>query len=100
MYWGDIDTHGFAMLDKLRSRFPTAQSLLMDEATLLAHRALWVREERPFIGALTQLSEAEGRLFEDLKTNRFADRVRLEQERITYGRLTAALEGAGFTPLS
>ncbi|HGG59191.1 MAG TPA: hypothetical protein ENK26_04645, partial [Gammaproteobacteria bacterium] len=32
-YWGDIDTHGFAMLDQLRGRHPHARSLLMDEAT-------------------------------------------------------------------
>src|SRR5207248_1468020 len=27
-YWGDIDTHGFAMLDRLRAMFPAARSLL------------------------------------------------------------------------
>ena len=29
-YWGDIDTHGFAILDALRSRFGNVESLLMD----------------------------------------------------------------------
>ncbi|MCK9396641.1 MAG: DUF3322 domain-containing protein, partial [Methylobacter sp.] len=29
-YWGDIDTHGFAILDQLRSRFDHVQSFLMD----------------------------------------------------------------------
>ncbi|MDP3749574.1 MAG: DUF3322 domain-containing protein [Phenylobacterium sp.] len=93
VYWGDIDTHGFAMLARLRAYFPTAQSLLMDEATLLTHRSLWVREERPFVGELPRLSEAERRLFEDLKLNRYGDHVRLEQERITYGCLMTALRG-------
>ncbi len=41
---GDIDTYGFAMLDRLRSYHPHIRSLLMDEATLLQHRPLWGRE--------------------------------------------------------
>ena len=37
-YWGDIDTHGFAILDRLRAQFPTVRSFLMNRDTLLAHR--------------------------------------------------------------
>lgn len=37
-YWGDLDTHGFAILDKLRAWLPRARSFLMDRETLLAHR--------------------------------------------------------------
>ena len=36
-YWGDIDTHGFAILDQLRAYFPHAESFLMDRKTLKAH---------------------------------------------------------------
>lgn len=43
-YWGDIDTHGFAILDQLRHRFGQVESLLMDRATLMAHEALWGEE--------------------------------------------------------
>ena len=42
-YWGDIDTHGFRILDLLRSRFPEVRSMLMDRATLLAHESHWDR---------------------------------------------------------
>jgi hypothetical protein len=35
-YWGDIDTHGFAILDQLRAHFADVESFLMDRATLLA----------------------------------------------------------------
>ena len=35
-YWGDIDTHGFAILDGLRKHFPLAASFLMDRAPLMA----------------------------------------------------------------
>jgi len=34
VYWGDLDTHGFAILDRL----PDARSTLMDAITLHAHR--------------------------------------------------------------
>ncbi len=32
-YWGDIDTHGFAILDQLRTYIPHAHSLLMDRVS-------------------------------------------------------------------
>lgn len=96
VYWGDIDTHGFAILARLRSYFPLATSILMDEETLLAHRPLWVREDQPFLGELPRLSMAERGLFEDLKGNRHGDRVRLEQERVAYRYLLAALDAQGF----
>lgn len=96
IYWGDIDTHGFAMLARLRAYFPAVQSILMDESTLLAHRTLWVGEKHPFLGDLQRLTEPERRLFEDLKGNRFGDRVRLEQERIAYSELLTALRRQGF----
>jgi hypothetical protein len=96
VYWGDIDTHGFAVLARLRAYFPKVQSLLMDEATLLAHQSSWVREERPFVGELSLLSEAESRLFGDLKLNRFGVKVRLEQERIAFAHLTNALHSLDF----
>ena len=38
IYWGDIDTHGFAILNRLRHRFGHARSMLMDRATLFTHR--------------------------------------------------------------
>lgn len=84
-YWGDIDTHGFHILDLMRARFPHTRSLLMDRETLLAHRSAWVREEPPFAGELPGLTVDERALYEDLIANRYGDGVRLEQERIAYG---------------
>jgi hypothetical protein len=40
-YRGDIDTHGFAILDQLRDHFEHTESFLMDRSTLLAHEVLW-----------------------------------------------------------
>ncbi len=42
-YWGDIDTHGFGILDQLRSHFDHVDSFLMDRATLDAHTMVWSR---------------------------------------------------------
>lgn len=47
VYWGDIDTHGFAILDRLRAWLPATRSVLMDRDTLLTHRERWGTEDRP-----------------------------------------------------
>jgi len=44
-YWGDIDTHGFSILSKLREHFPSLKSFLMDEETLEQHWNLKGQEE-------------------------------------------------------
>ena len=91
-YWGDIDTHGFAILNQLRRYFPHAQSLLMDRDTLLAHKEVWGVEPRQETADLQRLTPEEKMLYEDLGQNRWGDRVRLEQERIGFGFLEEALE--------
>lgn len=95
LYWGDIDTHGFAILDQLRGIFPHVESMLMDRETLLAHRPLWGHEEKPTLAGLSRLTPTEGALYDDLRDNRLGDRVRLEQERIAFGRVEAAVHARG-----
>jgi hypothetical protein len=92
-YWGDIDTHGFRILDRLRAVLPAARSLLMDRATLDAHRSLWGDEPaaKRFTGDLSRLSAEEQSLFDDLRHDRVGERVRLEQERIGYNWLARTL---------
>jgi len=90
-YWGDIDTHGFAILDQLRAQLPHTQSLLMDRRTLLAHAAQWGEEPQPLLRDLPRLTAAERALFDELRDNRLALRLRLEQERIGFGWLQQAL---------
>ncbi|MCC6778627.1 MAG: DUF2220 domain-containing protein [Hyphomicrobiales bacterium] len=90
-YWGDLDTHGFAMLDRLRAILPGARSLLMDRETLLAHRELWGCEAAPFDGPLGRLTADELALFQDLCRNTLGEHLRLEQERISYAWLQRAL---------
>jgi hypothetical protein len=83
-YWGDLDTHGFAILDRLRAWLPQTRSVLMDRATLLAHRERWVTEAAPTGAALARLDANEQALYADLVSDRFGAHVRLEQERIDW----------------
>ena len=95
-YWGDIDTHGFAILDQLRAQLPQVQSLLMDRATLLAHAAQWGEELQPVLRDLPRLTVEEGVLFDELRDNRLRVGVRLEQERIGFGWLQQTLAALPF----
>ncbi|MBN1115134.1 MAG: DUF2220 domain-containing protein, partial [Oligoflexia bacterium] len=90
-YWGDIDTHGFAILNQLRKYFPHAISLLMDEQTLLGHRPLWGVGTQPETANLERLNEEESALYDQLRRNHWGDRVRLEQERIGFDSLLGAI---------
>ncbi|BBX98156.1 Wadjet anti-phage system protein JetD domain-containing protein [Mycobacterium lacus] len=90
-YWGDIDTHGFSILDRLRSHIPTVRSMLMDRATLFAHETRWDREPAPVNTDLKHLTADEAALYRDLVEDAFGPAVRLEQERIGYPMLEAAI---------
>lgn len=96
LYWGDIDTHGFAILDRLRSHIPHVRSILMDRATLDAHRFLWGAENvaTRYTGELGRLTEEEGQLFVELRDNVHAANLRMEQERIPYAWVVAAIRNA------
>ncbi|MFZ9034916.1 MAG: Wadjet anti-phage system protein JetD domain-containing protein [Francisellaceae bacterium] len=91
-YWGDIDTHGFAILDQLRAWLPHARSMLMDEETLLTHRDHWSCETSPASRCLSRLSFEEKRLYQQLCDHSIDDKIRLEQERIPYHKLERFLQ--------
>ena len=95
-YWGDIDTHGFAILDQLRAHLPDAHSLLMDRATLLAFEAHWGEEERQTLRDLPRLNDNEQALYDELRDNRLRPRLRLEQERIGFGWVERSLANGSF----
>jgi hypothetical protein len=91
-YWGDIDTHGFDILQRARSVLPGLRSVLMDTTTLLTHRDLCVSEPSPS-GAteLALLDAAEREVCEGLRTDRWGPALRLEQERIDWDTALAVL---------
>lgn len=94
LYWGDLDTHGFGILDQLRSVHPQVASVLMDEATLLAHREVWATESTPSRAVLGRLTVDEARVYEGLQKGSYGGRVRLEQELIGWEWATERLGGS------
>jgi hypothetical protein len=90
-YWGDIDTHGFAILDQLRGQFCHVESFLMDRDTLLAFEPLWGEEGKQTLRDLPRLNPEETALYDDLRDNRIRKNLRLEQETISFGYVESAL---------
>lgn len=91
LYWGDIDTHGFAVLDRLRHRHPRVRSLLMDRATLLDHRGHWSREDSPKVVLLDRLDDEEQQTYREITDNVHGPAVRLDSERVRMSALHRAL---------
>jgi hypothetical protein len=94
-YWGDIDTHGFAILDQLRARFDHVESFLMDRATLMAFETQWGQEPTPTRRDLSRLRPEELALYVDLRDQRFGKHLRLEQERVGFLWVEKALAAIG-----
>lgn len=83
-YWGDIDTHGFAILNQFRTSFPSVRSFLMDKETLMNHQSHWGAEKTPTTADLLKLSREENLLYEELRYNKIRKGLRLEQEFIDF----------------
>lgn len=97
LYWGDLDTYGFSILSRARSRMPGLRSVLMDTGTLHRFADLAVPEPTQAHG-VTGLTETEEAVYRELE----AGDLRLEQERIPMGhaaeRLRSALAGIPVLP--
>ncbi|MBK8192975.1 MAG: DUF2399 domain-containing protein [Lewinellaceae bacterium] len=77
-YWGDLDTHGLAILSQVRGYFPNVRPFRMDDRTFQAHQHLLVAG-KPFNGdAPKYLTGDEITLFQYLRMHN----LRLEQERL------------------
>lgn len=96
-YWGDLDTHGFAILDQLRQYLPHAASFLMDRETLLAHRLHWGKEPAPTQRELPRLTAEEATLYDTLRFDHLQPGLRLEQEHVGYRWLGDRLTHIGST---
>ena len=74
------------ILSRLRNHFPNTRSFLMDRETLMIHRELWTEElsATRVLRDLEFLDPDEQALYDDLRYDRLGDRVRLEQERLSY----------------
>ncbi|MBJ7309729.1 DUF3322 domain-containing protein [Rugamonas sp. CCM 8940] len=95
LYWGDIDTHGYAILQRARGHLPGLASVLMDQATLLRCAPLWTDEKVQHGAAdLAALTVAESLVYRGLKEQRWRPNLRLEQERIDWDFAWTALSQA------
>lgn len=93
IYWGDIDTHGFAILNRARTYLPNLETVLMDESTLMSHRDLWVEEKDQHSSTkLSLLTSTEQELYQSIKGNTCGQQVRLEQERIRWNEAWRAIQ--------
>lgn len=90
-YWGDIDSDGFAILDRLRSELSpriTVESILMDGAAFERYAHLGVTRDakgitlRPSVTRLDHLTPAEAECHAAIATAGTAVVRRIEQERI------------------
>lgn len=102
VYRGDIDAHGFAILNNLRAELaPTGvlvDSILVDETARLRYAHLGVNRDKrgdllkPSTLRLPQLTPDEAACYAGVATAGKVDIRRIEQERIPLGDAAAALE--------
>lgn len=97
VYWGDIDTHGYAILNRARGHFPDLQSVMMDRATFLAYEDLWVEESTQSAESeLRLLTGTEREVFGGLRYGTWGTNPRLEQERIAWSDALSVLNNQHF----
>lgn len=89
-YWGDLDSHGFAMLSRLRTLFPKVNSFLMDPETLAGNLEFCTQEPVPASLDQWNLTQAEFVTLGMLERGNQPP-LRLEQERIPYHEILRAL---------
>ncbi|HRI60855.1 MAG TPA: DUF2220 family protein [Saprospiraceae bacterium] len=78
LYWGDLDVHGFQILNQMRGYFPHAKSVLMDRSTFEACRDFAISSVPTTVSELSRLTPGERELFLFLKEKNW----RIEQEKI------------------
>lgn len=86
-YWGDLDTHGFAILSRLRSYYPQLKSFLMTENLLHEFQQLIIAEPKVYSAIPEYLTAEELAVFLYLQHHA----LRLEQEFIAFNLLRSFL---------
>lgn len=95
VYWGDIDTHGLAILSAARAALPGLRSVLMDVSTLLEFKELAVQEPSQATDVrVAELTTKERELFDGLRANIWGNKLRLEQERLPWDMALKSLAAA------
>lgn len=95
LYWGDLDSHGLAILGALRAVLPQTESVLMGAEVLHRFGHLAVADPTPRRGSVGHLTAGETRALELLREGD----LRLEQERIPWPyAATAIIRAIGTSP--
>ncbi len=84
LYWGDLDSHGFYILELVRRYVPHARSVLMDLDTVRDHVDLAVEEPQPSRFEPELLSYGERLSLDYLRGRSAGGCLRVEQERILF----------------
>ena len=89
-YWGDIDTHGFSILSRLRRYFPKTQAVMMNQKTLDLYSSFCVEEptNARCNNQLNYLTKTEQALYQKLQLSH----QRLEQERLPMSYVIACIK--------
>ena len=93
LYWGDLDSYGFYILDLVRAHLPHTRSVLMDLDTARDHDALAVEEPSPSRFAPARLTSGEADALDYLRSHSAGGCLRIEQERIVFGYAVERLRG-------
>lgn len=88
IYWGDLDSHGFSILNRLRSHITDVRTVLMDLATLEEYQDLAVPEPYPTADELRHLRPEERVVAQELAVRGF---LRIEQERLDWQHCVGVL---------
>lgn len=91
-YWSDLDTAGFAMLTRVRSRLPQVRSVLMDLDTTLSHLPFSVEETQTTAVSEELLHADEQATLALLRERAEGSCLRIEQERIGFAWATQKLQ--------
>ncbi|MCU0442336.1 MAG: DUF2220 family protein [Bacteroidia bacterium] len=86
-YWGDIDAHGFQILNQFRSYFKNTKALMMDQITLDAYSDQVGKGAKNKAESLSELLPEEQLLYDLIRKGD----IRLEQEKIDQGYVENAI---------
>lgn len=89
VYWGDLDTDGYAILDRVRGVIPEVQSVLMDGDTVARWRHLGVADRDFRARRYDRLHDTE---LDGLESLIQGGHLRIEQERIRFDVAVAAVD--------
>lgn len=93
LYWGDLDSYGFYILDTVRKYLPHVRSMLMDIDTARDHEALAVEEPNPSRFIPARLTSGDADALDYLRSHSSTGCLRIEQERIVFDYAVERLRG-------